>query len=36
VTEMVNLIVAQRAFELNSKSVEAADQMWAIANNIRR
>ncbi|HAF66845.1 MAG: flagellar basal-body rod protein FlgG [Bacillota bacterium] len=36
VTEMVNLIVAQRAFELNSKSVETADQMWAIANNIRR
>lgn len=36
VTEMVNLIVAQRAFELNSKSVETADQMWAIANNIKR
>ena len=36
VTEMVNLIVAQRAFELNSKSVEAADQMWTIANNIKR
>ncbi len=36
VTEMVNLIVAQRVFELNSKSVETADQMWAIANNIRR
>lgn len=36
VSEMVNLIVAQRAFELNSKSVETADQMWAIANNIRR
>lgn len=36
VTEMVNLIVAQRAFELNSKTVETADQMWGIANNIRR
>ena len=36
VSEMVNLIIAQRAFELNSKSVETADQMWAIANNIRR
>lgn len=36
VTEMVNLIVAQRAFELNSKSVETADQMWGIANNIKR
>jgi len=36
VTEMVNLIIAQRAFELNSKTVETADQMWGIANNIRR
>lgn len=36
VTEMVNLIVAQRAFELNSKTVETADQMWGIANNVRR
>ncbi len=35
VSEMVNLIVAQRAFELNSKAVETADQMWAIANNVR-
>lgn len=36
VTEMVNLIVAQRAFELNSKAVETADQMWGIANNVKR
>ena len=35
VSEMVNLIVAQRAFELNSKTVETADQMWAIANNVK-
>lgn len=36
VTEMVNLIIAQRAFELNSKAVETADQMWGIANNVKR
>lgn len=36
VTEMVNLIIAQRAFELNSKTVETADQMWSIANNVKR
>jgi flagellar basal-body rod protein FlgG len=36
VTEMVNLIVAQRAFELNSKTIETADQMWGIANNVKR
>ncbi len=35
VTEMVNLIVAQRAFELNSKTIETADQMWGIANNVK-
>lgn len=36
VTEMVNLIIAQRAFELNSKAVETADQMWGIANSVKR
>lgn len=36
VSEMVNLIIAQRAFELNSKAVETADQMLAIANNLKR
>ncbi len=36
ISEMVNLIVAQRAFELNSKTVETADQMWGIANNVKR
>ena len=27
VEEMVNLITAQRAYEINSKSVQASDQM---------
>lgn len=36
VTEMVNLIMAQRAFELNSKTVQTVDEMWGIANSIRR
>ncbi len=36
ISEMVNLIVAQRAFELNSKTIETADQMWGIANNVKR
>jgi flagellar basal-body rod protein FlgG len=35
VSEMVNLIVAQRAFEMNSKTVQTADQMWALANNLK-
>ncbi len=36
VDEIVNLITAQRAYELNSKAVQAADEMLGIANNLRR
>jgi flagellar basal-body rod protein FlgG len=36
VTELVNLIVAQRAYEMNSKSITAADQMLRTANDIVR
>lgn len=36
VEEMVNLIVAQRAYEVNSKSIQTADEMLQIANNLRR
>jgi flagellar basal-body rod protein FlgG len=36
VEEMVNLITAQRAYEINSKSIQAADEMLQIANNIKR
>lgn len=35
VDEMVNLIVAQRAYEMNSKVITAADEMLQLANNIR-
>lgn len=35
VDEMVNLIVAQRAYEMNSKVITAADQMMQEANNLR-
>jgi flagellar basal-body rod protein FlgG len=34
--EMVNMIVGQRAYEINSKSVQAADEMLQQANNLRR
>jgi flagellar basal-body rod protein FlgG len=33
---MVNLIVAQRAYEANSKAIQTADQMLGIANNMRQ
>lgn len=36
VDEFVNLIVAQRAYEINSKAVQAADEMLGIVNNLRR
>ncbi len=35
VDEMVNLIVAQRAYEMNSKAITASDQMLQQANNLR-
>ena len=36
VDEMVNMIVAQRAYELNSKAITASDEMMQQANNLRR
>ena len=36
VEEMVNLIVAQRAYEVNSKAVQSADEMMQQADNLRR
>jgi flagellar basal-body rod protein FlgG len=36
VQEMVNMIEAQRAYEVNSKSVQSADEMMQESNNLRR
>jgi flagellar basal-body rod protein FlgG len=36
VEEMVNLIMAQRAYEINSKAIQAADEMMQQSNNLRR
>lgn len=36
VEEMVNLILAQRAYEVNSKAVQASDEMMQLSNNLRR
>jgi flagellar basal-body rod protein FlgG len=36
VEEMVNLIMAQRAYEVNSKAVQASDEMMQLSNNMRR
>jgi len=36
VKEMINLIVSQRAYEINSKAVKTADELLALTNNIKR
>lgn len=36
VEEMVNLITAQRAYEINSKVIQSSDEMLGIASNLRR
>lgn len=36
VEEMVSLITAQRAYEVNSKTVQTADDLLQIANNLKR
>lgn len=35
-TEFTDMIVAQRAFQLSSKSLETADEMWGMINNMRK
>ncbi len=36
VEEMVNMIVSQRAYEINSKAIQASDEMLQAVNNLRR
>jgi flagellar basal-body rod protein FlgG len=36
VDEMVNLMMAQRAYEMNVKVIQAADEMVGMSNNLRK
>jgi len=36
VDEMVNLIIAQRAYEINTKAIQTSDEMLQMANNLKR
>ena len=36
VEEMVNMIAAQRAYEINSKAIQTADEMLQTANGMKR
>jgi flagellar basal-body rod protein FlgG len=35
-SEMVNMIVGQRAYEANSKTIQTCDQMLQLVNNLKR
>lgn len=35
VSEMTDMILTQRAFELGSRGIKTADEMWGMANNLR-
>jgi flagellar basal-body rod protein FlgG len=36
VEEMINMITAQRAYEINSKVIQTSDDMLGLANNLKR
>jgi flagellar basal-body rod protein FlgG len=36
IEEMVELMVAQRAYEVSTKVIQASDEMMGMANNLRR
>ena len=35
IQEMVRLMEAQRAYQINTRSIKTADEMWGMANNLR-
>lgn len=35
-TEMTDMLVTTRAFQLNSKGISTADEMWGMVNNLRK
>ena len=36
VTEMINMIMAQRAYEIGAKVIQAGDEMLQMVNNLKR
>jgi len=36
VEELTNMILAQRAYEVNSKAIQTADEMLQVSNNTKR
>ena len=35
-TEMTDMLMTQRAFQLSSNTLKTADQMWQMANNLQK
>jgi len=35
-TEMTDMLITQRAFQLSSSTLKTADEMWQMANNLRK
>ncbi len=35
-TEMTDMLMTQRAFQLSSTTLKTADEMWQMANNLRK
>ena len=36
VDELTNMITVQRSYEFNSRSIKASDEMWQLANNLKK
>ena len=36
VDELTNMITVQRSYEFNSRSIKSADEMWQLANNLKK
>ena len=34
--EMVDMMISQRAYQMNARAVQSADDMWSLINNIKR
>ncbi|MFB3146949.1 MAG: flagellar basal body rod C-terminal domain-containing protein, partial [Nitrospirales bacterium] len=34
--ELINMIIAQRSYEINAKAIQTADDMMQVVNNLKR
>jgi flagellar basal-body rod protein FlgG len=36
VKELTEMLITQRAYSINTRSIHAADEMWSMVNQLRR